>query len=50
MPAKTKVSALAHAMHVAHTWVNDVAKEFDTDDREFVYGVSARRSFLNRLR
>jgi uncharacterized protein (DUF2267 family) len=39
MTANTKVSALDHAMHNAHTWVNDVAKEFDTEDREFVYGV-----------
>jgi hypothetical protein len=38
MSAKTKVSALDHATHIAHTWVNDVAKEFDTDDREFAYG------------
>lgn len=39
MSAKTKVSAIDHATHIAHTWVNDVAKEFDTDDREFAYGV-----------
>jgi len=48
MPAKTKVSALDHAMHIAHTWVNDVAKEFDTDDREFAYGVL--RAWLHTLR
>jgi uncharacterized protein (DUF2267 family) len=48
MPAKTKVSALDHAMHVAHIWVNDVAKEFDTDDREFAYGVL--RAWLHTLR
>ena len=39
MPANTKVSELDHAMHIAHAWVNEVAKEFDTDDREFAYGV-----------
>ena len=39
MPANTKVSALDHAMHIAHTWVNEVATEFDTHDREFAYGV-----------
>ncbi|ORV68482.1 DUF2267 domain-containing protein [Mycobacterium gastri] len=48
MPANTKVSALDHAMHVAHTWVNEVAKEFDTDDREFAYGVL--RAWLHTLR
>ena len=48
MPAKMKVSALDHAMHSAHTWVNDVAKEFDTDDREFAYGVL--RAWLHTLR
>ena len=48
MPANTNVSALDHAMHIAHTWVNDVAKEFDTDDREFAYGVL--RAWLHTLR
>ena len=48
MSANTKVSALDHAMHIAHTWVNDVAKEFDTDDREFAYGVL--RAWLHTLR
>ena len=48
MSAKTKVSALDHATHIAHTWVNDVAKEFDTDDREFAYGVL--RAWLHTLR
>ena len=33
MSAKTKVSALDHAMQTAHTWINDVAREFDTEDR-----------------
>ncbi|KAA1251367.1 DUF2267 domain-containing protein [Mycobacterium simiae] len=48
MSANTKVSALDHAIHVAHTWVNEVAKEFDTDDREFAYGVL--RAWLHTLR
>ncbi|KZS56673.1 hypothetical protein A4G26_16820 [Mycobacterium kansasii] len=48
MPANTKVSALDHAIHVAHTWVNEVANEFDTDDREFAYGVL--RAWLHTLR
>ena len=48
MSANTKVSALDHAMHIAHTWVNDVAKEFDTDDREFAYRVL--RAWLHTLR
>ncbi|HET7740764.1 MAG TPA: DUF2267 domain-containing protein [Mycobacterium sp.] len=48
MPAKTRVSELDHAMHIAHTWVNDVAREFHTDDREFAYGVL--RAWLHTLR
>ncbi len=48
MVAKSKVSALDHAMHIAHVWVNDVAKEFDTDDREFAHGVL--RAWLHTLR
>ena len=48
MAAKMKVSALDHAMHSAHAWVNDVAKEFDTDDREFAYGVL--KAWLQTLR
>ena len=48
MSANTKASALDHAMHTAHAWVNDVAKEFDTDDREFAYGVL--RAWLHTLR
>ena len=48
MPANTKVSALDHAMHIAHTWVNEVAKEFDTKNREFAYGVL--RAWLHTLR
>lgn len=48
MSANTRVSALDHAMHIAHTWVNAVAKEFDTDDREFAYAVL--RAWLHTLR
>lgn len=48
MTTKTNVAALDHAMHIAHTWVNDVAREFDTDDREFAYGVL--RAWLHTLR
>ena len=48
MSASTKVSALDHAMHTAHTWVNDVAREFDTEDREFAYRVL--RAWLHTLR
>ena len=48
MAAKTKVSALDHAMHIANTWVNDVANGFDTDDREFASGVL--RAWLHTLR
>ena len=48
MSAKTKVSALDHAMQTAHTWVHDVAREFDTEDREFAYRVL--RAWLHTLR
>ncbi|MDI3315324.1 MAG: DUF2267 domain-containing protein [Mycobacterium sp.] len=48
MSSNTKVSALDHAMHVAHTWIHDVAKEFDTEDREFAYRVL--RAWLHTLR
>ncbi|HZE15290.1 MAG TPA: DUF2267 domain-containing protein [Mycobacterium sp.] len=48
MTTNTKVSAIDHAMHVAYTWVNDVAMEFDTDDREFAYKVL--RAWLHTLR
>lgn len=48
MSTKTKVSALDHAMHTAHMWVNDVAREFDTEDREFAYRVL--RAWLRTLR
>ncbi len=48
MSDNTKVSALDHALEIAHIWVNDVAKEFDTDDREFAYGVL--RAWLHTLR
>ena len=48
MSSNSKVSAIDHAMHAAHTWVNEVAKEFDTDDREFSYGVL--RAWLHTLR
>lgn len=48
MSTNAKVSALDHAMHVAHTWIHDVAKEFDTEDREFAYRVL--RAWLHTLR
>ena len=48
MSANPKVSSLDHALHIAHIWVNEVADEFDTDDREFAYGVL--RAWLHMLR
>lgn len=48
MHTTSKVSALEHAMHSAHTWVNEVAREFGTEDREFAYGVL--RGWLHTLR
>jgi len=46
--ANMKASQLDHAMHVAHTWVNALTREFDTDDREFAYAVL--RAWLHTLR
>lgn len=48
MATKTKVTALDHAIDSAHTWINDVAREFDTADREFAYRVL--RAWLHTLR
>lgn len=48
MSTSTKVSALDHAMHSAHTWVGAVAREFDTEDHEFAYRVL--RAWLHTLR
>ncbi|MBN3508715.1 DUF2267 domain-containing protein [Mycolicibacterium septicum] len=48
MSTTTKVAPLDHAMHMAHTWVNGVARQFDTDDREFAYRVL--RAWLHTLR
>lgn len=48
MSTNTKVSALDHAMHTAHSWVNDVAREIGTEDREFAYRVL--RAWLHTLR
>ncbi|AFM15828.1 hypothetical protein Mycch_1018 [Mycolicibacterium chubuense NBB4] len=39
MSTTTKASAIDHATQVAHSWVNEVARQFDTGDREFAYGV-----------
>lgn len=48
MSTATKVSALDHATQSAHTWVRDVAREFDTEDLEFAYRVL--RAWLHTLR
>jgi uncharacterized protein (DUF2267 family) len=48
MSTNTKVSAVDHAMHIAHAWINDVARELDTEDREFAYRVL--RAWLHTLR
>jgi uncharacterized protein (DUF2267 family) len=48
MSTATKVSAIDHATQSAHTWVCDVAREFDTEDREFAYRVL--RAWLHTLR
>jgi len=48
MSTATKVSALDHAAQSAHTWVCEVAREFDTEDREFAHRVLG--AWLHTLR
>ncbi|NOQ00120.1 MULTISPECIES: DUF2267 domain-containing protein [Mycolicibacterium] len=48
MTSTNRASALDHSMHTAHTWVNEVARQFDTQDQEFAYGVL--RAWLHTLR
>lgn len=48
MATTTRALALDHSLHVARTWVNEVAKQFGTDDHEFAYGVL--RAWLHTLR
>lgn len=48
MSTATKVSALDHATQSAHAWVCDVARGFDTEDREFADRVL--RAWLHTLR
>ena len=48
MSTATKVSAVDHATQSAHTWIRDVAREFDTEDLEFAYRVL--RAWLHTLR
>jgi uncharacterized protein (DUF2267 family) len=43
-----KSSLFDHAVHAANTWVRDVATEFDTEDRHFVYRIL--RAWLHTLR
>lgn len=43
-----RVSTFDHAVQVANTWVHDVAREFDTEDRQFAYRVL--RAWLHTLR
>lgn len=40
--------AFDHAQHTAHEWLADVARAFDTDDRQFAYRVL--RAWLHALR
>ena len=47
MPSTT-VQAYERALQVARTWTHDVARQFDTEDREFAYRVL--RAWLHTLR
>ncbi len=48
MSTNTKAAALDHAVQAAQAWVNDVAKQFGTDDKEFAYEVL--RAWLHTVR
>ena len=48
MSPSTKLSSLDHAVQAAHSWINDVAREFATEDREFAYRIL--RAWLHTLR
>lgn len=43
-----RLDAFDHALHTAHTWVADVARELDSEDRRYAYRVL--RSWLHTLR
>jgi uncharacterized protein (DUF2267 family) len=46
--SSTRAAPVEHATQVAHIWVRDVARVFDTDDQLFAY--RALRSWLHCLR
>lgn len=48
MSVTTKASSPDHAVQIARTWINAVAEEFGTQDREFAYGVL--RAWLHTVR
>ena len=48
MPTISAVSSIDRAMSSAQTWVDEVTREFDTDDGEFAY--VALRGWLHTLR
>ncbi len=48
MSTDSEIAALAHAMQTARAWVDEVARQFGTDDREFAYRVL--RGWLQTLR
>ncbi len=48
MSTNSKITELDHSAQTARAWVNEVAGQFDTDDREFAYRVL--RGWLQTLR
>lgn len=48
MSTNSKITELDHSVQTARAWVNEVAGQFDTDDREFAYRVL--RGWLQTLR
>jgi uncharacterized protein (DUF2267 family) len=43
-----QITALARSMHTTTVWIDDIAREFGTDDRNFVYRVT--RAWLHTVR
>jgi uncharacterized protein (DUF2267 family) len=45
---KVEIRSFEHAMQSAHAWVNAVARQFGTEDRDFAYRVT--RAWLHAVR
>ena len=43
-----QITALVRSMHTTTVWIDDIAREFGTEDRNFVYRVT--RAWLHTVR